>query len=92
MPSAAIAPISGVAAACQAARGPAGASRPAKAANMAPVAIAPLVGASKPNSTTRVAPIGSASRAPRRSDGPGTPGPIENSGEARSRMTRPEAL
>ncbi len=49
-PSAAAMPISGADAACQAARGPAGASRPGKPASRAPVAIAPLVGASKPSS------------------------------------------
>ena len=47
-PSAAAIPISGAAAACQAARGRAGASSPGKPASRAPVAIAPLVGASKP--------------------------------------------
>jgi cytochrome c-type biogenesis protein len=58
---------------------------------MAPVAIAPLVGAPKPSSTISAAPTGTAIRAPRRSAGPGSPGPIPNSGEARSRITRPEA-
>ncbi len=92
MPSAAAMPISGAAAACQAARGRAGASIPGKPVTRAPVAIAPWVGASKPSSTTRASPIGTASRKPRRIAGPGSAGPIAKSGEARSRRAVPAAL
>ncbi len=84
MPSAAAIPIAGATAACQAARGSARASIPTKPANRAPVPIAPWVGASKPNSIARQTPIGTAIRKPRRIDGPGSAGPIANSGEARA--------
>src|ERR1700679_3982771 len=85
-------PISGAVAACQAERGPAGASRPGKPASRAPVATAPLVGAPKPSSTISARPIGTAIRAPRRRAGPGAAGPIANSGEARSCRASPVAL
>ena len=91
-PSAPAAPISGAEAADQTARGPAGASRAMKPLISAAVPTAPSVGESSPNSSAKATAIGTATRAPRRSAGPGSAGPIANSGEARSRRAAPVAL
>ena len=57
----------------------------------AAVAIAPREGQSSENSKISASAIGTATRAPRRSAGPGAAGPIAKSGEARSARTSPEA-
>src|SRR6188768_3356434 len=85
-------PISGATAACQAARGRAGASIAGKPASSAPVPIAPLLGLSSPSSRISASPTGTAMRKPRRSAGPGLLGPIAKSGEACSRRRAPLAL
>ena len=71
--------------------GPAGASSAVKPQTKAAVAIAPCEGQSNENSKIRASAIGTATRTPRRSAGPGAAGPIAKSGEARSRSTSPEA-
>ena len=85
-------PKNGAVAACQTARGPAGASIAVKPQTRAAVAIAPREGQSKANSKISARATGTATRAPRRSAGPGSAGPIARSGEARRRWTSPEAL
>jgi cytochrome c-type biogenesis protein len=79
-------------AACQAARGRAGASIAAKPQTEALVPSAPLVGTSKPNSRIRLTATGTAIRAPRRSAGPGSLGPIANNDAAWSRCAIPAGL
>ena len=92
MPIPAAIPISGAEAACQPARGRAGASIPGKPLTRAPVATAPLSRRVEAGLSPSASPIGTASRKPRRIAGPGAAGPIAKSGEARSRRAVPAAL